>query len=162
MALVSTLKDHVNAPKIQLCLNILIALRMILDFWLVPLGEGANAYRRYWPAVQNRVELLLKLKDKASLDRVLGNLKRVAEEVVASAQTTKMIMEQSREYERFTEKEKVARRSELDTQVKIGNGIIAKVAWFVAVTEYCKVRDNSAKNFQHDGKTLQPLGAQFA
>jgi hypothetical protein len=157
LCLVEALRSHCTGAKVQLCLNILIVLRMVLDFWLVPLGTGEKAYKKFWPCVQDRVDLLFHLKDVASLDLVLERCKLVAEEVVAQAHNNKLLLEQSRDYQHLNEREKVGKRHEFDNLIKLGNGILAKYNWFVACTQYCNSRQRTTRNFQHDGKQLQPL-----
>lgn len=157
-ALVSALKQHINASKLQLCLNILIILRMMLDFHMIPVPAAGLSNKRYGQAIQDRMSLYAKIRDDHSLDLKLKLVKSTASEAYDQAKAARLASERHESYAQLSAEEKIARRSEFDKQMKIAKGIVAKCDWFDGYGLFCRTHAFQKKHLRlQSADSLSPL-----
>lgn len=157
VALVSALKEHNNSHKMQLCLNILIVLRLMLDLHHIEPPPAKLASKKYVTALQDRIDTFQKIKDFHSFEQNLDRCRVMATEVYTHARDDKRAYEQSSSYASTPADEKIARRSEFDNRIRMAKGIVSKCDWFDAFVTYCKTRSYNHKHFRFENGVLIPL-----
>jgi hypothetical protein len=135
LSLTKALKNHTTREKLQLCLNILIVLKNMLDWSIVKQKPGENPQVRK-AKLEDRVDVLRIISESGFSEAVL-RCKTAATKAEKGVVEEVKIYKNEPGYERIEEQERQNRLKELYTWGKIATGVLNKVKWFMSKQEIC-------------------------